>query len=226
MDLYSIAYSLAGDAPTPTAEPRVSGVFPSAEAAEEHRQCMVKNRGAKNSFVFKEVRPAADLTPITWNEAFETAVPFVQRACEAFRPRQSVFLHFFGNARKEWGDTEGIVKTICDKAIVVETIGPKKVYIWFGSTGIGDRWVSSEHDFPCELYRSQEDFMESMDAQRIKANVQAAIRSRDIIGTASYDLVRDLEQVLYKRNFTDKLNSFTMQTLGQNGCFCAYLQLQ
>ena len=47
MDLYGIAYSLAGDAPTPTAEPRVSGVFPSAEAAEEHRQFMVKNHGAK-----------------------------------------------------------------------------------------------------------------------------------------------------------------------------------
>lgn len=123
----------------------------------------------------------------------------MQRACDAFHPRQPVFLHFFGEERKEWGDVPGIVKTIADKTIVVETTGPKKAYIWFASTGIGDRWVSSDKDFPhCELYRSKEDFCESLDAQRIKANVQQMLRARDIIGFADYELVRDLEQVLYK----------------------------
>lgn len=198
MDLYSIAYSLKGDRPTLYDYPRLKGVFPTAEAAEEMRQLLVKRDGAKNSFVFKETRPATDVTPITWNEAFLTAVPFVQRACEAFHPRQPVFLHFFGDERKEWGDMQGIVKTIADKTIVVETIGMKKAYICFASTGIGDRWVSSDKDFPhCELYRSMDDFLESMDVERIRSHVRLAIGSKEF-RNANYDLLLDVEQVLYK----------------------------
>lgn len=196
-EIYSIAYSLKGDNPTLYSEPRLKGAFLTAEAAEEMRRFIVKRGGAKNSFVFKDTRPATE-APITWNDAFLTAVPFVQRACEAFRPHQSVFLHFFGDERKQWGDMQGIVKTIADKTIVVETVGPQKAYIWFGSTGIGDRWVSSDRDFShCELYRSKEDFLESMNVDRIRSNVRRALDSKEV-RNADYDLLRDLEQVLYK----------------------------
>lgn len=199
MGVYSIAYSLNGDNPRLNDYPRLKGVFPTAESAEEHRKLLVKRDGAKNSFVFKDVRPASDvIRPITWNEAFETAIPFVQRACEAFRPRQTVYLHFFGDDRKEWGDVQGIVKTIADKTIVVETMSPKRAYIWFASTGIGDRWVSSDKEHPyCQLYRSKEDFMESMDVDRIRSHVRLALGSKEV-RNADYELLRDLEQVLYK----------------------------
>lgn len=199
MDLYSVAYSLKGDEPSLYDCPRLKGAFPSAEAAEEMRQLLVKRDGAKNSFVFKDARPATDVAPITWNEAFLTAVPFVQRACETFHPRQPVFLHFFGDERKEWVDAEGIVKTIADKTIAVETIGPQKAYIWFSSTGIGDRWVSGDKDYPhCELYRSEEDFCESLEAQEIRFKVQRLFMSQNTIAPMDYKLARDLEQVLYK----------------------------
>lgn len=198
MEVYSIAYSLKGDNPRLGDYPRLSGVFSTAESAEEHRKLLVKRGGAKNSFVFKDVRPASDVRPITWNEAFEAAVPFVQRACEAFRPRQTVYLHFFGDERKEWGDMQGIVKTIADKTIVVETIGTKKAYIWFASTGIGDRWASDDKDYPhCELFHSTEDFLESMNVERIRSHVRLALGCKEV-RNADYELLRDLEQVLYK----------------------------
>lgn len=198
MDVYSIAYSLKGDNPRLGDCPRLAGVFPTAKSAEEHRNLLVKRDGAKNSFVFKDVRSASDVRPITWNEAFETAVPFVQRACEVFRPRQTVYLHFFGDDRKKWGDVQGVVKTIADKTIVVETMTPTREYIWFASMGIGDCWVSSDKEHPyCQLYRSKEDFLESMEIDVIRTKVRHALGYKEI-RNADYELLRDLEQVLYK----------------------------